>query len=258
MAPCPRERLGEEGAGHGRVVQGRGVELHEFDISRRDAGAQRHGHAVAGGLRRVGGDGEELAGAAGGQHHVVGPDLDDGTVRRQGHDAPAPSVLDEEIEGEPALEHGPGRLVGGIDQCPLHFGAGRRPSGVHDARVGVPALARQSEEPAGLPIELHPQRDQLVHAARALVDQDPHRFFVAEPGPRRQGVGQVEVGGVLVAAQHGGHAALRPPGGRLREHALGQDAERARRAGQANGGGQSGHSTPEHQDVEGSGPAHPT
>ena len=156
---------------------------------------------------------------------AVGWNCTNATVGWQGHDATAPSALDEEIEGEPALEDGPRRPVGGIDQRPLHLGSGRRPSGVHHARMGVPALAGQGEEPAGLPIELHPQRDQLVHPARALVDQDPHRLFVAEPGPRRQGVGQVEVGGVLVPAQHGGHAALSPPGGRLRQHALGQDAQ---------------------------------
>ena len=67
------QRLGQQRPGHGRVVQRGRVELHELDVGRRHAGPQRHGHAVAGGLGRVGGHREQLAGPAGGQHDVVGP-----------------------------------------------------------------------------------------------------------------------------------------------------------------------------------------
>ena len=245
------------------------MELHELDVSDGDPGPQGHGHAVTGRLGRVGGDGEELPGTAGGQHHVVGPDLDRRTVRRTGDDAPAPSVLDQEIEREPSLEDGAGSPVGGLDQSPLHLGPGRRPSGMDHARVGVPTLAGQSQEPAGLPIEVHPERDQLMDPARALVDQNPHRLLVAEPGAGGQRVGQMQIGRVLVPSQYGGHAALGPPGGRLRERALRQHAQRRRlrrrlrqrrhrsRSGQADGGREPGHPAPEDQDIERARPTHP-
>ena len=44
------QRLGQQRPGHGRVVQRGGVELHELDVGHGDAGPQRHGDAVAGGL----------------------------------------------------------------------------------------------------------------------------------------------------------------------------------------------------------------
>ena len=69
------ERLGQQRPRHGVVVQRGGVELDELDVGHRHAGPQRHGDAVAGGLERVGGDGEQLAGAAGGDQHVGGPHL---------------------------------------------------------------------------------------------------------------------------------------------------------------------------------------
>ena len=72
----PPQGLGEQGAGHGRVMQGGGVELHELDVGHRHTGPQGHGQAVGGGLGRVGGHREELARPAGGQHGVGGPDLD--------------------------------------------------------------------------------------------------------------------------------------------------------------------------------------
>ena len=255
------QRLGEQRAGHGRVVQRRGVELHELHVGRRDTGPQRHGHAVAGGLRRVGGDREELAGATGGQHDMVGPHLD-GTAAaagRQGPHAHAAAALDQEIEGEPAFEHGAGRAVGGVDEGALDLRAGGGATGVHDARPGVASLARQRQQAGGLAVELDPEGDQLVHAARPLVDEDAHGLLVAQSGAGRQRVGQVQVGRVLVGAEHRGDAALRPARGRLREHALGQHAEGERRrgparAGQPHRGRQSGDAASEDQDVEGSGP----
>ena len=59
----------------------------------------------------------------------------------------------------------------------------------------------------------------------ALVDEDAHGLVVAQAGAGAQGVGEVEVGRVLVPAEDGGHAALGPAGGGLAELALGQDAQ---------------------------------
>ena len=93
----------------------------------------------------------------------------------------AAAALHEEIEREPALEHGAGRAVGGVDEGPLDLGAGGGAAGVHDAGAGVAALAGQRQQPGGLAVELDPEGDQLVHAARALVDED------RAPPPRRTG-----------------------------------------------------------------------
>ena len=76
--------LGQQRAGHGRVVQGGRVELHELDVGHRHPGPEGHGQAVGGGLGRVGGHREQLAGAAGGQHGVGGPHLDHPAVGAEG------------------------------------------------------------------------------------------------------------------------------------------------------------------------------
>ena len=96
------QRLGQQRAGHGRVVQRGRVELHELDVGHRHAGPQRHGDAVAGGLGRVGGDREELAGAAGGQQRRgrPAPRAPRPSASRAAHPDAAPA-LDEQVEGEP-------------------------------------------------------------------------------------------------------------------------------------------------------------
>ena len=117
-------------------------------------------------------------------------------VRRQ-HPATA-AALHEEVEGERALvDH---RHLGphGVHEGPLDLGAGGRATGVDDARQRVAALAGQLELAGRVAVEGGPERDELVHPRRALVDEHPHRVDVAEPGAGRQGVGEVEVGRVLV------------------------------------------------------------
>ncbi len=259
------QRLGEQRPRHGRVVQRRRVELHELHVGDGHAGPQGHGHAVAGRLGRVGGDREQLAGAAGGQHDVGGPDGDGGgalagLVRRQRRHPDAAPALDDEVEGEPPLEHGARRAVGGVDQGPLDLGARRRAAGVHDAGPRVAALAGQGERARGLAVEHRTERDELVHPGGALVDEDAHRLVVAQAGAGAQRVGQVQVGRVLVAAEHGGHPALGPAGGGLRQLALGQHPEGQRGPrrrdgfGETDRGRQPGDAAAQDQDVEGSRP----
>ena len=60
----------------------RRVELHELQVGDLRAGAQRERDAVAGGDRRVGGRGEDLAHAAGGEDH--GGCVDGARRRRAG------------------------------------------------------------------------------------------------------------------------------------------------------------------------------
>ncbi len=77
--------LGQQGPGHGGMMQGGGVELHELDVGDEHPTPQGHGQAVTRGLDRIGRHREQLAGASGGQDGLGGPDLDTG--RRQ---APGP------------------------------------------------------------------------------------------------------------------------------------------------------------------------
>ena len=84
------------------------------------------------------------------------------------------------------------------DQGPFDLGAGRGPAGVKYAGRGVAALTRRRQCTAGLAVEHRAQCDQLLDAPRALVHQQPHGVGVAEPRTRRQGVGEMQVGGVLV------------------------------------------------------------
>ncbi len=122
------------------------------------------------------------------------------------------------------------------------------------------ALAGERERPGRLAVELNTERDQFLHAPGTLVDQDAHGLLVAQSRAGSQSVGQVQVGRVLVAPEHRGHAALGPAGGRLRQRPLGQDAEGETRSARRDGsgepdrGGQSGDTAAQDQDVEGSGP----
>ena len=87
-----------------------------------------------------------------------------------------------------------------------------------------------------------------------LVHQHPYGVLVTEVGPGGQRVGQVQVGRVLVPAEHRGHAPLGPPGGRLGEVALGQHAHPEGATvdtGQPDGRRQAGHPAAEHEHVEG-------
>ena len=75
-------------------------------------------------------------------------------------------------------------------------------------------------------VERGTEGDELVHAVGPLVDEHAHRVDVAQPRPRGERVGEVQVGGVgVVTGQHCGDAALGPPGGRLVELGLGQHAD---------------------------------
>jgi len=131
---------------------------------------------------------------------------------------------------------------------------------VDDAVAGVAALPGKGEVTRELTVELRPEGDELVHARRALVDQHAHRVDVAEPRPGGQGVGQVQVGRVLVPAEDGRHPALGPAGRRLGELALGEDPDGEAGVcavlGEAHRSREAGDTAAEDQDVEGpQGPA---
>ena len=122
---------------------------------------------------------------------------------------------------------------------------------MHDPGVRVAALAGQQQLAGGVPVEDGAEGDQLVDPGRPLVHEHPHRVLVAQPGARGQGVGEVEVGRVGIAAQHRGHAALRPPRRGLGQLALGQHADpQPVDVGRPHRGRQAGDAGPEDQQVE--------
>ena len=181
-------------------------------------------------------------------------------ARRQGQHARAAAALDQQVERRttPRARRWPSGTVAATSArstsapvaappaCTTRAGSGR-PRGPAPA---APVASRSNSTPSAI---------SSCDAARALVDEDAHRLLVAQAGAGRQRVGEVQVGRVLVGAEHRGDAALGPARGGLRQRALGQHAERQRRrrpagTGQPHRGRQAGDATPEDQDVEGSGP----
>ena len=162
----------------------------------------------------------------------VARDLDQAAVRSQGRDAPAPPVGDDQVEREPAFRDArPRSGARPSTRARSISSAGGRPAGVDHPGHRVASLAGQLQPAPVVGVEHRAQGDQLVDPTRALVDEDPDGVGIAQPGPGRQRVGQVEVGRVLVLRQHRGHAALGPPGGRVRQLPLRQhpDAQSSRR-----------------------------
>ena len=226
------------------------MELHELDVGHRHAGTQRHRDAVARGLLGIGGDGEELAGAAGRQERVRGAHLDALTLGCTSGHAAARAVLHDQVDGEPLLHDRRGGGLCGLDQRSLDLHTGGGAASVHDAGDGVATLAGERERAVLFAIEHGAERDQLGDARRPFVDEHADGFDIAETGARGEGVGEVEVGGVLVVAENGGDAALRPAGGGLLEFAFREDTDaQARRRG-AHGRGQSGDAGTENEQVE--------
>ena len=245
------KRLGQQWTRHRRVVQRRGVELEELEVGHGDPGAQRHGDAVAGGLGWVGRHGEELARAARGQHHLGSSNLLEHAVGVEGRDAHAPATLDDEVNGEPLLQHCGRAVAHSRDERPLDLGPGGRPPGVQDASGGVPTFSGQGQIAAGFAVEHRTEGDELVDTTRPFVDEYPHGVDVTQARSRRQGVGQVEVGGVLVTAHRRRDPPLGPARRRLGQVRLGEHTHpEAGRGGQTDHRGQPRHAGAEDQDVE--------
>ena len=181
----------------------------------------------------------------------------------EGPHPPAPSPLDQQVEGEPLLEHGGRGGPGRVDQRPFDLGTGGRTAGVDHPGGGMAALAGQVERSARLAVEDGAHGDQLVDPGGALVHQHPDGIGVAQAGAGGQGVGQMEVGRVLVTAEHRGHPALGPSGRRLGQFGFGQHPHPEPRGsrlgpccasrqgrGQPDRGRQAGDAASQHQNVE--------
>ncbi len=232
-------------------VQGGRVELDELQVGQDRPGPQGGGDAVAGGQGRVGGVGEQLAGAAAGQHDRARPDQAGAAVDPE--QGPGdPPVGGQEVDQEGVLDAVDGR--GGPDrlgQGPLQLGPGGVAAGVDDPRARVPALPGLGQLPGarGVGVEADPELAQVGDGLAALLDQQLDRHRVAQAGPGGQGVGHVLGHRVADQVEHGRDPALGVAGGRVAEAVLGGQAHRpAGRHGQ--GGRQPGHPGADHQDVD--------
>ena len=140
------QRLGEQRPRHRRVVQRRGVELHELHVGDGNAGPKRHRDAISGRERRVRRDREALAGATGRDDRVLGAHLVLDTRGVEHSHADRSTVLDEQIASKPTLTHFGRRLAHRSHQRALDLRAGGVTPGVDDAGDRVAALSRQRED----------------------------------------------------------------------------------------------------------------
>ena len=249
--PVAAQRLREEGPGHGGMMQCGGVELHELDVGDGDAGAQRHRQPIRRRLSGVGRHCEQLAGATRRHQDVGRRHTARSSLRIEGEHTATPSALHDQVQGEPTLHHRGGRLPHGLHERTLDLGAGGCTARVDDARPGVPTLPRQEEPTFGVPVEHRAEGYELVHASGPLSHERPHRVDVAESCSDGESVGEVEVGGVLVAADGRGDPTLGPSGRRLAELGLGEDADaHARVSRGADGGREPGHPAAQDQQVQ--------
>ena len=153
------------------------MELHELQVGQLGAGAERRGGPVPGGLLGVGGRGEHLADAAGGEHHgaaergadaVARPLADDVQADAAGPAGAAVGVrrAGEHVEDERVLDHLDARVVAhgleGGDERAGDLGAGGVAAGVHDPVGVVAALAGQQHLAVGAGVEVRAERDQVV------------------------------------------------------------------------------------------------
>ena len=202
------------------------MELHELDVGNRHARPERHGQPVGRRLRRVGGDGEELSGSAGGEHGVRGRAPRSGFRRRRAARTPRqrPSSTRRSRANHSSSTAAADARVASTRARSTSAPVAAPPACTTRAVEWPPSRASASAPP-GCRSNTAPIAMSSWTRRGALVDQHPDGVGVAESGTGGQGVGEVEVGRVLVAAEHRRHAALGPPGGRLGELCLGQDAD---------------------------------
>ena len=105
-----------------------------------------------------------------------------------------------------------------------------------------------------MPVELGAQAHQLAYPGRALGDQHLDGGRVAQPDAGDQRVGGVR-GGRVHRVEHGGDAALGPPGRAVVDVDLGDDRHVQTGLAQVQRGGQAGDAGADHDDVGRLGPA---
>ena len=193
--PVAPDGLGdEEGGPLARMIQGRGVELHELHVLDHPPGAVHHGDAVAGGYLGGGRGGIHAADASRGQQghfgqegvdvvrllveHVGPVTLDTGRVVR--HDLPQ-VVLRQYLDGEEVLVHIDFGMLAHLPDEALLYLVARVVLVVQDAELRMPAFLVQVEVALFVAIEVHAPFQQLLDLRRSFVHHLFHRRQVAVP-----------------------------------------------------------------------------
>lgn len=145
----------------------------------------------------------------------------------EGDDPRATLVVGHDIEGEPVLEDCRRAVTDGRHESPFNLCSSGSATSVQDAGYRVTALSRPRQPPPRHSVENRTQSDELVNPLGALVNEHPDCSRVAESGPSAKGVGEVEIGRVLVTGENRRDATLGPACGRLVELTLGDDADAA-------------------------------
>ena len=162
------------------------------------AGAGGDGDAFAARLARIGGDGVDLARAAGGEHDGAGgqdePRRQD-VMRRGGKlDARDAAVAQHEIAGGEAFEHGDRRRAPHRLDQRLHDGAaGRVALDVQDAVAAMRRLAAQAEMAFEVLVEGHAVGEQVLDPVARLARQQLRDLLIDDAG-----AGANRVGGMLL------------------------------------------------------------
>ena len=191
------QRLGDQEAGRGVVVERRGVELDELEVGDLGARAPRRRQTVAGRDERIGGDAEDLSGAARGENDRVGPkDLAHARLGVQHQRSHATLPGREQVDEEALLEHRHMRRGTQLrGKSALHRCAGRV-AGVQHARQRMPALASERDLPIRLQIEMHPRGLQNAERLGRLSHHGAHDVLVAQPLADHERVGEVQLDAV--------------------------------------------------------------
>ena len=189
-------RFGDQEGRQLRQAEGGGMELDELQILHGRSGAEGQGDAVAGGDLRVGGEGIEPAGPAGGEDGPVGGDGEGFTDGGSRDCAAAAAVLDQQIDRGVAVED----VDTGFGDAAHHHRfdsvAGAVAAGVEDPGGGVGGLPAEGH--GGLAaegtlggVEGDAQFDQAADAVGGFFHQDADDGGVAEARAGAQGVVEV-------------------------------------------------------------------
>ena len=216
IGALPARAFGDQAAG--AVDAGR-MELHEFHVLQRQAGAQHHGVAVAGaGMRRGAGEIGAPVAAGGEDRHIGAETVDRAVVElERDHAAAAAFLVHDQIDGEEfdeefggvaqrlpvhRMQHGMAGAVGGgagaLRGALAVMGGHAAERALIDLAVVLPARERQAP--------MFELVDRLGRAAAHVFDG----VLVAEPVGALDGVVHVPAPVVLAhIAERGGDAALR-------------------------------------------------
>ena len=183
------------------------MELHELHVAELGPRAIGQGQSVAGGHGRVGGFAIDLAGPAGGQDRLLGPDERLAVLLVPDDRAAAGAGVREQVDREGLLPDldviEPGEAFG---HGPHDLLAGGVAQGVDDAVVAVAALAAQGQA-ASDRVEVRAPADQFLDPLRGLADHPLHDLGIAERAAGLERVGYV-VFETVFRIDHARNAAL--------------------------------------------------